>query len=1297
MSLSSPMSTSADILKLAKKTLGLPDSAPDRDVPWSYLDELRIHLSLYPTETNFRVTLEPNLALGAVTCLHPACNGKTMKLIARFKALDGGLSDGLGSLSIYRDAAAITEIDIIKREVVRRPISVEDKDDNSQKINDFAPGNSPFALSYAKPLRLKGGALTRDSSNSNLARRKPTAKRGVKPEPTEAVIPRKRPTKESSTGSAAGPSTSNKRLKTEPSFTGSSLPENAVRPQDVEDIRAQIEEVAREVAQLQRSLQRLRHKSKPSKAEQTRMLKLDLKVKELNERKQRLSDSLPNLLSLAPTSLKRTNSRLAMTPSFSRVPTDQKPVVLNANPFPGRVKPEPIRAIKPEPVSRSLARMKFSSPAAKPVASGSNVRLPSSPSGMDVDTDTDDDDEMPESVVNRYGQAIPQIAPVGGWENYDAEGNFHGRGRDLFEGPQAKADDIEKFLVEAGNSEQFESNATVDEALKKLGLPTQYQMLPGMQISLMAHQVIGVAWMVDRERSKMKGGCLADEMGLGKTVQMISTMVFNRSKDKNCKTTLIVAPVALLSQWALEIEMKTNCGFECVIYHGNTKPRSKKELLSYDVVLTTYGTLANEWPDWENEMKKREKAARKKNKKDLDSDDFIVDDDSDDEPMVKSKGKSKKKMVKGLLFQVDWYRVVLDEGQNIRNRRTRVSRAVTDLETEYRWVLSGTPIINGLQDPYGMFRFLKLRPWHDVREYQSHIGLLEKKNPTLAVSRVQTIFRTCLLRRMKNTKLDGKPLIELPEKVVELTRLMFSEEERSVYSQVETRTQNQFNRYLRAGTVLKNYQQVLVLLLRLRQCCVHPCLIQEGMNAFVSAVEADVQDPEVATELNRALRKEGAEFVQKVKDSRKEVALARIAAEKESEDATVEQEECPICFDNLTDVVITKCMHVYCEGCIHDVLATARVEGEDEKKYKADERPCPTCRAPISKDRLYKRSAFEPTDDELNGVKKEEPMDDVIKINSDADSDFEMKDSTSRKGKGKAKAVPQRRSTRAKRPSNKMRIVDSDDSGAASETESDGDDYDDDDISDFIVGSDEDEDEKDFIRAQKRQAQHKGKARAMVIDDSDDEGVVFGLKRQPAPGAPKIELMSKFLPSTKMKYMMDDIERIFAEKPDEKVILVSQWTTALGLLSDYLSERNIAHVKYQGDMNRNARDAAVRSFMAKDKAKVMLMSLKCGGVGLNLTRANNVISLDLGWSEAVEAQAFDRVHRLGQTRKVLVKRLVVDNTVEDRILSLQERKALLADGALGEGKGKKIGRLSVKELANLFGLNMRGERLRNDD
>jgi hypothetical protein len=97
------------------------------------------------------------------------------------------------------------------------------------------------------------------------------------------------------------------------------------------------------------------------------------------------------------------------------------------------------------------------------------------------------------------------------------------------------------------------------------------------------------------------------------------------------------------------------------------------------------------------------------------------------------------------------------------------------------------------------------------------------------------------------------------------------------------------------------------------------------------------------------------------------------------------------------------------------------------------------------------------------------------------------------------------------------------------------------------------------------------------------------------------------------------------------------------------------------------------------------------GVGLNFTRANNVILLDLGWSQAAESQAFDRVHRVGQMRKVHIQRVVIADTVEDQILKMQERKVLclsgalenslficyfqqtLADGSLGEGSGNKIG------------------------
>ena len=75
---------------------------------------------------------------------------------------------------------------------------------------------------------------------------------------------------------------------------------------------------------------------------------------------------------------------------------------------------------------------------------------------------------------------------------------------------------LEKFLVAAGNVETFDGNASVEKALKFLGLKNLDDKLPGMEVSLMAHQALGVAWMVDKEKSVFLGGCLADEMGLGK-------------------------------------------------------------------------------------------------------------------------------------------------------------------------------------------------------------------------------------------------------------------------------------------------------------------------------------------------------------------------------------------------------------------------------------------------------------------------------------------------------------------------------------------------------------------------------------------------------------------------------------------------------------------------------------------------------------------------------------------------------------------------------------------------------------
>lgn len=99
----------------------------------------------------------------------------------------------------------------------------------------------------------------------------------------------------------------------------------------------------------------------------------------------------------------------------------------------------------------------------------------------------------------------------------------------------------------------------------------------------------------------------------------------------------------------------------------------------------------------------------------------------------------------------------------------------------------------------------------------------------------------------------------------------------------------------------------------------------------------------------------------------------------------------------------------------------------------------------------------------------------------------------------------------------------------------------------------------------------------------------------------------------------------------------------------------------------------------------MLMSLKAGNLGLNMVAACHVILLDLWWNPTTEDQAVDRAHRIGQTRPVTVTRLTVANSIEDRILALQEKKRIMVSSVLGQdGGGGAASRLSIEDLKSLF-------------
>jgi SNF2 family DNA or RNA helicase len=166
--------------------------------------------------------------------------------------------------------------------------------------------------------------------------------------------------------------------------------------------------------------------------------------------------------------------------------------------------------------------------------------------------------------------------------------------------------------------------------------------------------------------------------------------------------------------------------------------------------------------------------------------------------------------------------------------------------------------------------------------------------------------------------------------------------------------------------------------------------------------------------------------------------------------------------------------------------------------------------------------------------------------------------------------------------------------------------------------------------------------------------------------------------STKVDALMETLEPIMEE--GGKVIVFSQFVEMLGLLRRSIAERQWPIYYLAGDTEN--RGELVRQFQEHEGEAVFLISLKAGGFGLNLTAASYVILFDPWWNPAVENQAIDRAHRIGQKKTVIAYRLLIKESVEEKIRALQKSKSQLADDVLGEDKFAQS--LTLDDLRYLF-------------
>ena len=207
-----------------------------------------------------------------------------------------------------------------------------------------------------------------------------------------------------------------------------------------------------------------------------------------------------------------------------------------------------------------------------------------------------------------------------------------------------------------------------------------------------------------------------------------------------------------------------------------------------------------------------------------------------------------------------------------------------------------------------------------------------------------------------------------------------------------------------------------------------------------------------------------------------------------------------------------------------------------------------------------------------------------------------------------------------------------------------------------------------------------GRVRAGGVEKSRMQILEALLRLRQAACAPALIDRETDAPSAKVELLMEELREVLAS--GHRALVFSQFTSFLSIVRNALEKEGITPLYLDG--KTNDRQSLVERFQRGDGPPLFLISLKAGGLGLNLTNADYIFLLDPWWNPAVEAQAIDRAHRIGRTKTVVAYRLIARDTVEEKILELQARKRELAESIISEDNSV-LRRLEVEDLELLLG------------
>lgn len=551
---------------------------------------------------------------------------------------------------------------------------------------------------------------------------------------------------------------------------------------------------------------------------------------------------------------------------------------------------------------------------------------------------------------------------------------------------------------------------------------------------------------------------------------------------------------------------------------------------------------------------------------------------------------------KGPFLRMPFFRIILDEAQIIKNHESRTSKACRLLTSKYRWVITGTPLSNCLEELYSYFDFLGVEGAGSFEQFKKNFG----KRSDLTMQRLDAILRKIMIRRTGSDRMFGAPLTSLPALDHQTISVEFNTVEKAIYSIVRRRFITRINDWSAAGRVNQLSRSIFVMLLRLRQMCAHVLMASTTIRDLLEA-----EDVEKLWKLVDRHALQGAtgtsnqqavilkKILRSAKDEKEEARATPFSGTSldNSIDLTVNDADfdyrglfyrlqhegvwdrvrnrsaCHQCNDVPENPKLSiPCSHLFCSECIKVLMESGQASNI--------EATCPVCQGPIL---------------------------------GSADMTA-MEQIAAQAGHRTSFTPPELRETKRRKTK---------------------------------------KDEFEWL-----------------------------------------SIKGAHLMSTKVQVISSTLEEWITRDPEAKIVIFTLFIPMVKVLAKLCQQKGWGYQEYTGQLSTDQRNRALQQWKDRDKDhKILLMSMRAGGLGLNLVESSYVVIVDPWWNEPAEDQAFSRVYRIGQKKDCVVRRIVIKDAVDTQLmLHLQKLKAQECDRVID---GRSQQELTIPDLLRLFGTTRR--------